>query len=54
MIKFCEAAALWGTLTDEAKARLHADARSSGAAFQGNNYLTKLYIKNDPRLQNYV
>ena len=54
MLRLMAAAALWHTLTDEAKARLTVDARQRKGACQAYNYFCKLYIKNDPRYLDYV
>lgn len=51
---FMEAAFLWTVLTDENKKRLTADAKRSGLASQGKNYLTKLYIQQNPKWMDYV
>ena len=53
-LKLMESSFLWSLLTDEAKARLSADAKRTRQATQGHNYFTKLYINDDPRWQNYV
>ena len=53
-LKLMESSFLWSILTDENKARLNADAKRTGAATQGHNYFTKLYINDDPHWQDYV
>lgn len=53
-LKLMEASFLWSLLDDETKARLAADAKSTGQATQGHNFFTKLYIKDDPRWMDYM
>lgn len=54
MLRFIDALALWKTLTNEAKCRLHDDALTRKQAHRAHTYFTKLYIENDPRWHDYV
>lgn len=54
MLKLMESSFLWSLLDDETKARLNADAKSTGQATQGHNFFTKLYIKDDLRWMDYM